>query len=110
MVIKPSKIQVSKSNGTLIVQWEDDRESVYPLSGLRAACPCAECKGGHENMGQPGSPDMLELPLSADKSSEIERVELVGNYALQLIWQDGHSYGIYSWEFLRDLDPASSKE
>lgn len=61
-------------------------------------------------MGQPGSPEMLELPLGADKSSEIERVELVGNYALQLIWQDGHSYGIYSWEFLRDLDPTSLKE
>ncbi len=110
MIVKPKKIQVSKSAETLNIEWEDDFKSVYPLSGLRAACPCAECRGGHKNMSTSGSPEMLEIPLEVGKSSELERVDLVGNYAIQLVWKDGHSYGIYSWEFLRDLDPGMVKE
>ncbi len=34
------------------------------------------------------------------------RAEPVGNYALSLIWSDGHSTGIYTWEYLRDLCPC----
>ncbi len=33
-------------------------------------------------------------------------MERVGNYALQLVWKDGHNYGIYSWELLRDMCPC----
>lgn len=110
MVQKPKKVQVSKSNATLTIEWEDGFESNYGLTGLRAACPCAECRGGHENMSTRGSPEMLEIPLNVEVSSILERVDLVGNYAIQLSWKDGHSYGIYSWEFLRDLDPGVVKE
>ncbi len=110
MVVKPKKIQVFKSAETLNIEWEDGFQSVYVLSGLRAACPCAECRGGHENMSTRGSPEMLEIPLEVGKSGKLERVDLVGNYAIQLVWKDGHSYGIYSWEFLRDLDPGMVKE
>jgi DUF971 family protein len=53
---------------------------------------------------------MLEIPLEVGKSDKLERVDLVGNYAIQLVWKDGHSYGIYSWEYLRDLDPGMVKE
>lgn len=110
MVLKPNKIQASKSDATLRIEWEDGFESEYPLSGLRAACPCAECRGGHENMGTPGSPEMLVIPLQAGLSDELEQIDLVGNYAIQLAWKDGHSYGIYTWKFLRDLDPGVEKE
>jgi DUF971 family protein len=110
MALRPKKIKVSKSNGTINIEWDDGLESEYPLTGLRAACPCAECRGGHENMGTRGSPEMLEIPLEAGVSDELQQVDLVGNYAIQLVWKDGHSYGIYSWEFLRDLDPGVVKE
>lgn len=110
MVQRPKKIQVSKSKATLKIEWEDGIESEYPLSGLRSACPCAECRGGHENMATRGSPDMLLIPLQDGRSTVLERVDPVGNYAIQLVWEDGHSYGIYSWEFLRDLDPGIVKE
>ena len=102
----PKHIAVSRSRQALIIEWDDDHKSEYPLEGLRAACPCAECKGGHEAMGQPGSPDMLNEPLQPEQSGELTSLEMVGNYALQPIWGDGHSYGIYSWSYLRSLCPC----
>jgi DUF971 family protein len=49
---------------------------------------------------------MLEVPLRQGQSAELERMETVGNYALQPVWKDGHNYGIYSWEYLREMCPC----
>ncbi len=108
MTARPANIAVSRSKGQLTIDWDDGRRCEYPLAGLRSACPCAECRGGHAAMGVPGSPDMLLVPLAPGRSAELANVEIVGNYALQLVWQDGHSYGIYSWEYLRQLCPESA--
>jgi DUF971 family protein len=62
--------------------------------------------GGHANMGKPGSPDMLDLPLVGQQSDGLVDLKIVGNYALQLTWADGHNSGIYSWEYLRELCPC----
>lgn len=104
---KPKRISVSKSEATLLIEWQDGEQSIYPLAGLRAACPCAQCDS---NMGKPASPDMLEIPLLPNASIELKRIEKIGNYALQFVWGDGHSYGIYSWDLLRGLTPKSSME
>lgn len=109
MGTKPKDISASRTRGVLTIEWEDGLRCEYPLRGLRAACPCAECRGGHQNMGMPGAPEMLEQPLKPGASPELVSMELVGNYALQLSWADGHSYGIYSWEFLRQLCPKVSE-
>ena len=100
---KPKKISASRSRGVLSIEWDDGHVSEYPFVGLRAACPCADCRGGHANMGQPGSADLLEIPLQQVQSAELEKLEKVGNYALQITWKDGHSFGIYSWEYLMNL-------
>lgn len=107
---KPKKISVSKSEATLLIEWQDGEQSIYPLAGLRAACPCAQCKGGHSNMGKPASPEMLEIPLLPNASIELKGIEKIGNYALQFVWGDGHTYGIYSWDLLRGLTPKSPME
>lgn len=104
--LKPKNIALSRSRGLLIIDWEDGHHSEYPLTGLRAACPCAECRGGHQGMGLPASPESLTIPLRQHASDEVESLELVGNYALQVIWKDGHAHGIYSWEYLRGLCPC----
>jgi DUF971 family protein len=57
-------------------------------------------------MGDAGSPEMLRAPLPPGASSELVGLEQVGSYALQPVWADGHSYGIYSWEYLRQLCPC----
>lgn len=107
---RPASITASRSKGLLIIDWDDGHHSQYPLAGLRAACPCAECKGGHDKMGGPGSPDMLSIPLRTVDSSVLSRLESVGNYAVQPFWQDGHSYGIYNWEYLRQLCPCGEHQ
>lgn len=107
MTQKPANIKVSRKEGILVIEWENGTISTFPLRGLRAACPCAECRGGHQNMGS-GSPSMLEQPLPPNASAELESAELTGNYALQLIWKDGHAYGIYSWNYLHELDSDKS--
>lgn len=110
MTLRPRNIQVKKGEGKLVIDWNDGVRCEYPLAGLRSACPCASCVGGHENMGKPGSPDMLEIPLMDSRASQLQDANLVGNYALQLTWMDGHSYGIYRWEYLRELCPEDEEE
>jgi DUF971 family protein len=61
-------------------------------------------------MGKPGSPDMLELPLVGHQSEDLVDMKVVGNYALQLNWSDGHNSGIYSWQFLRELCPCEKED
>ena len=106
MSVKPKAIRASRSRAVLEIDWEDAHQSVFPLRGLRAACPCAECRGGHAGMGGPGSPGMLDLPMVETRSAELASMARVGNYALQLVWKDGHDYGIYTWELLREMCPC----
>ena len=110
MSSRPKRIAISQSKKLLTIEWENGVFCEFPLAGLRAACPCAECRGGHENMGKPGSPEMLEISIINKASSELDRVEQVGNYAIQLFWKDGHSFGIYTWQYLGELCPTNQEE
>ena len=46
---------------------------------------------------------LLELPIVDVRSTMVRELELVGNYALNIMWEDGHQFGIYNWGYLRDL-------
>lgn len=104
--MRPKSVQASKSHAELVIVWEDGHQSRYPLAGLRAACPCAECRGGHEGMAQPVSPALMKAKAVSGAAAELVSLEAVGNYALLPVWGDGHRYGIYSWEMLRRLCPC----
>jgi DUF971 family protein len=109
-VIRPANITLDKPSSTLIITWPDNQHCYYPLPQLREACPCVECRGGHANMGRAGDPeDLLTLTLTPARSYVVENVMLVGNYAIQFFWDDGHHTGIYTWEYLRQLCPATPK-
>ena len=107
---RPRHISVSNSQGVLVILWDDDRRCEYPFVILRAACPCAECQAGHPNLNPYGTnlSNELEILLQSDEVKKLDRVEEVGNYALQLVWKDGHSFGIYSWDYLRELCPEGN--
>jgi DUF971 family protein len=106
--MRPTSITLNRQNQSLVLPWDDGHTSEFPLAGLREACPCVECRGGHENMGQPPDPDlMIFIPLAPKKSYEIKRLALAGNYALQPEWDDGHHHGIYTWAYLRALCPCA---
>ena len=100
----PQNVTLDQSSNTLLIVWSDGVSCRYPLTPLRLACPCAECRGGHENMGRRGDPDDL-LALKSERVFRVTHIEVIGNYALQLVWDDGHSAGIYTWEYLRRLCP-----
>ncbi len=107
--IKPKAITLNRTEGYLEITWMDDLVCHYPLPQLREACPCAECRGGHENMGRAHDPkDLLTLTLTPARSYRVEALQQVGNYAIQPIWDDGHDSGIYTWDYLRRLCPEKS--
>ena len=101
--VKPTAVTADRSQRTLIINWSDGRECRYSFAGLRAVCPCVECKGGHAQMG--GPPDMAAYHQAQDADLTLEQVQPVGSYALQFFWSDGHSTGLYTWEYLRQLCP-----
>ncbi len=79
--------------------WEDGGESYLSFESLRKACPCAACQG------EPDVTGMVIVPKvnHTQKSFELLRHEMIGGYAIQLFWADGHSTGIYAFDFLRRL-------
>jgi len=103
----PTNITLEQSTGYLTIDWSDGRVCRYPVGPLRLACPCAECREGHERMGRQGDPQNL-LDLIPLQTYRVERLELVGNYALQVYWNDGHHTGLYTWEYLYRLCPAEA--
>ena len=105
--VKPTGVTADRNQRLLIINWNDGHVSRLPYAGLRAICPCVECKGGHENMG--GPPDLDVLRNARDESIVLEKVQAVGSYALQFEWSDGHWTGIYTWDFLCQADPELKK-
>ncbi len=103
---RPANIELDRDAGELRITWEDGRTCAYPLSNLREACPCADCRGGHDQMGREHDPEHI-LVLKPARSYGVESVEIVGNYALQFFWDDGHHAGIYTWAYLYHLCPPS---
>lgn len=106
----PKAVRVNKTAGTGVeIDWADGHSSVYRFQFLRDACPCATCDDEREaegrNFGEPPKAKPGALPMFRDPPRP-EKIEPVGNYALQFTWNDGHASGIYSWEFLRLLCPC----
>jgi len=106
MTIRPREIKASRTQGTLTIIWQDGHRSEYRFVDLRAACPCAECQGTHGGGTTKEDKLDLSLPLRSEKATELESLEQVGNYALQISWRDGHRFGIYTWEYLLSICPC----
>ena len=100
-------ITVHKEDQKLSVDWQDGHESIYPLEGLRRACPCVFCQGGHENMGKPVDPKVFQTPPT--RRWTITDMQITGNYAIQIFWDDGHKTGIYRFDRLRDMCPVENE-
>jgi DUF971 family protein len=108
MKIRPTGVQADRNQRLLIINWNDGHISRLPFAGLRAVCPCVECKGGHENMGGPPDPRVVRDTVNPEMN--IEAIQPSGSYAIQINWSDGHWTGIYTWEMLRAADPAFLQE
>ena len=104
--IQPTAITANRQTGEMTIIWSDDHTSVFPFGLLRVACPCASCRGGHENMGSDPDEAMFQVQLPDSPQTRLNRVEAAGAYGIIFEWEDGHHYGIYNWHYLRKLCPC----
>ena len=104
-VEKPRTVTVNRQAGLLVIDWQDSHHSEYPLSGIRAVCPCVSCRGGHAEMAKPIA--RAQLFAQPNGSSEVQGAEFVGAYAISFTRADGHNTGIYSWDWLHHLGAAA---
>lgn len=97
--VSPRDLKVRLADQTLSILWKDGATSTFPLAGLRALCPCATCRTEREQ--QTNNP--LRILKFNPEGLEVISAELVGHYAIQFQWSDGHKSGIFDFRFLRAL-------
>jgi len=96
--VRPVDIQVIGT--ALAIKWREGDESFISLQQLRHHCPCAACKGETDIMGNLYKASDAEL---GSDSFRLTSIQQVGGYAIQPVWADGHSTGLYSFDYLRRI-------
>jgi len=91
---RPVKIRSPRGAMTTEIDWADGHKGILPHEILRGYCPCAGCQG-HSGTIKFIQPSKNQL--------EIDALEPVGNYAIKIVWFDGHDNGLYSYSYLRAL-------
>jgi DUF971 family protein len=114
---KPASVKVHVSSGAGIdIVWSDTHASHFDFAYLREECPCAMCnderhkklareehEGQEKQIAAPAASSLL--PMFKPKITA-KAAHAVGNYALQIDFNDGHATGIYSFDFLRTICPC----
>jgi len=94
MSSRPSSIKLRTKSRVLEVAFDDGMTYELPFEYLRVYSPSAEVRGH--------GPGQETLQLGKHEVG-IRAVEPVGNYAIKLVFDDGHDTGLYSWSYLREL-------
>ena len=103
VIAKKVRVMISEGKG-MEIDWADGHRSAWNFAWLRNACPCATCVDERTQQGrkagQPKAKPADLLPMYAPPAKPAS-AHAVGRYAIQFNWLDGHSAGIYSFEYLR---------
>jgi DUF971 family protein len=94
-MIEPVQV-IEESDREISIKWSDEAETSYNAAQLRRSCPCASCV--NEWTGE----KMLK-DASVPEDLVINSTSVVGRYALNFHFSDGHETGIYSFQYLRKL-------
>ncbi|GIW74429.1 MAG: hypothetical protein KatS3mg103_0951 [Phycisphaerales bacterium] len=104
--LPPASIDLDRAKG-LTITWQDGRRSFYPVAYLRRMSPSADMRMLREQMA---SDPLVVLPAgaagAADQPLAAVDAQLVGRYAIRIVFSDGHRTGLYTWDYLRSIDPA----
>ena len=92
--MRPTEIRLKRAEKILEVTFDDGRLFRLPAELLRVESPSAEVQGH--------SPAQKQLVAGA-KDVGILRLEPVGNYAVRIVFDDGHDTGLFSWPYLHEL-------
>jgi len=90
----PVELRVKRAEKVLEIEFDDGARFVLPAELLRVESPSAEVQGH--------GPGQKQIP-PGKRNVALTGAEPVGNYAVRLLFDDGHSTGIYSWSYLREL-------
>ncbi len=87
------------------IKFDDGFEADISAETIRESCPCAECRGEEVLLHKyvPQNPKSFTVD-----SFKLEKVQMVGNYAIQFFWKDGHNTGIFNWQYLREISAKNS--
>ncbi len=98
MASAPAQIRLRRQSRLLALVFDDGQRYELPFEYLRVFSPSAEVRGhgGTDN----GLPKILVI---GKENVNVTKIEPVGNYAIRLVFDDGHDSGIYSWPVLREL-------
>ena len=91
---RPTDISLHQASRKLELVFDDGTHGTLSCEFLRVYSPSAEVRG--HGSGQ-------EMLQTGKENVNIENIEPVGNYAIRLIFSDGHDTGLYSWDYLYDL-------
>lgn len=94
-MIEPTQI-IEESDSEVSIRWSDETESRYSAPQLRRACPCAGCKDEWT-----GKKTLDDAQISDDLT--FNSIAIVGRYALNFNFSDGHDTGIFSFNYLREM-------
>jgi DUF971 family protein len=104
---KPLHLDLQRERG-LSIRWNDGRESFYPVVLLRRMSPSAEQRALREEIERNPLTVLPSGTVSGDELTALD-AELIGNYALRIRFSDGHDTGIFTWSYLRSIDPDQEK-
>ena len=96
----PSEVKLHKRSGVLELVYEDSSKFDLPAEYLRVYSPSAEVQGH--------SPDQRKLQVGK-RDVRIDGLNPQGNYALRIVFSDGHDTGIFSWEYLYRLGTEQAR-
>jgi DUF971 family protein len=107
---KASNVRLHVSTGAGVdITWADGHESHYDFAYLREECPCATCndeRGKKQTFAAAAPASSAVLPMFKPKP-RAQSATVMGNYAVQIRFSDGHSTGIYSYDHLRSICPCA---
>ena len=107
MELRPEHLDLERERG-LTISWNDDSSTFYPVGWLRRMSPSAEQRALREEMAR-NPLTVLPTKPGNDAPLTVADAELIGNYAIRLRFSDGHDTGIYSWTYLKSIDPDDPK-
>ncbi len=100
--MRPIKIKLT-SKSKLSIHWDNGFFSEIQTQLLRKECPCATCLAEKERQGA------KYIPIYSESEVTINKINIVGNYAISIIWKDGHNTGIYEFPYLLRLTASDEK-
>ena len=90
----PVELRLNKAEKRLDIEFDNGRKFSLPAEYLRVESPSAEVQGHNPTQ---------KIVVPGKRDVAITAVEPVGNYAIRIVFQDGHNTGLYSWTYLYEL-------